>query len=484
MPNLFALCLVITSLTAAGLWSPSPASRQDHEQDVIVKEGHRVVVVEYGDQGQHNTKVSISSEPTKDASPSNPLHDSLNIGIPNEDSERHRTRDLICDALGKCKHKIASAVGKAKVMVSETAQEAHDVGEAVAGAFDEAKETVSDKSHHVGTSFSEKGHRLRESVEKAREDADEFLEKTKETVLEKARDLKEGAKDVLKEGKARDLKEGAMEKGREARQTAEKIKTGGNKVKENLMGIPDGGLKLVNDSFRYLRSLESWKAAMDVLSLLGFGMALGMGVWTTFISSYVLASALPRQQLAVVQSKIYPLYFRAMASSIGMALFGHLFSRTKWMFPIPKNAEVVQGYVLVAALLMIFANSLYMEPQATKVSSDRCSTLSFFSFVLVPCYCVFIPVQVMFERLKVEKEEGKGIEDIAAEPRDANDNPPAVTTSTATQVVEREAVKSRIVGLNKRLKKLNSYSSLLNLLTLMALTWHLVYLSQRLCIPC
>ncbi|XP_023550065.1 uncharacterized protein LOC111808367 isoform X1 [Cucurbita pepo subsp. pepo] len=473
MPNLFALCLVITSLTAAGLWSPSPASRQDHEQDVIVKEGHRVVVVEYGDQGQHNTKVSISSEPTKDASPSNPLHDSLNIGIPNEDSERHRTRDLICDALGKCKHKIASAVGKAKVMVSETAQEAHDVGEAVAGAFDEAKETVSDKSHHVGTSFSEKGHRLRESVEKAREDADEFLEKTKETVLEKARDLKEGAKDVLKEGKARDLKEGAkdvlkegkardlkegaMEKGREARQTAEKIKTGGNKVKENLMGIPDGGLKLVNDSFRYLRSLESWKAAMDVLSLLGFGMALGMGVWTTFISSYVLASALPRQQLAVVQSKIYPLYFRAMASSIGMALFGHLFSRTKWMFPIPKNAEVVQGYVLVAALLMIFANSLYMEPQATKV---------------------------MFERLKVEKEEGKGIEDIAAEPRDANDNPPAVTTSTATQVVEREAVKSRIVGLNKRLKKLNSYSSLLNLLTLMALTWHLVYLSQRLCIPC
>ena len=69
-----------------------------------------MVVVEYGDQGQHNTKVSISSEPTKDA-------------------ETHRTRDRICDALGKCKHKIASAVGKAKVMVSETAQEAHDVGE-------------------------------------------------------------------------------------------------------------------------------------------------------------------------------------------------------------------------------------------------------------------------------------------------------------------------------------------------------------------
>lgn len=82
----------------------------------------------------------------------------------------------------------------------------------------------------------------------------------------------------------------------------------------------------------------------------------------------------------------------------------------------------------------------------------------------------------MFERLKMEKEEGRGIEDIAGEA--------AIATSTPTQAVEREVVKSRMVGLNKRLKKLNSYSSLLNLLTLMALTWHLVYLSHRFCNPC
>lgn len=328
MTNLFAFCLIVTSLTAAGLWSPSPASQQDHEQDVIVKEGHRVVVVEYGDQDQHNTKVSISSEPSQDASRSNPLHNSLNTGRPSEDSKRHRTRDLICDAFGKCKHKIASAVEKAKVMVSETRV-----------AFDEAKDSVSDKSHLV--------------IEKTRD--------LKET-------LKEAGEDVME-----DAERLAVEKGREARRTAENIKAGGNKLKEILILTLDRGVKLVNGSFRYLGSMESLKATMEVLSLLGFAMALGMCVWTTFISSYVLASALPRQQLAVVQSKIYPVYFRAMASSIGMALFGHLFSHTKWM-----KAQVVQGYVLVAALLTIFANSLYMEPQATKVSSEPCVFLSLY----------------------------------------------------------------------------------------------------------
>uniref|UniRef100_A0A0A0KSX1 TMEM205-like domain-containing protein n=1 Tax=Cucumis sativus TaxID=3659 RepID=A0A0A0KSX1_CUCSA len=375
--------LIVTTFTAAGLWSPPPPP-----QNVIVKEGHRMVVVEYDDQGQHNTKVSISSEPDQDA----------------KNSERHRTKDLICDVYGKCKHKVASAVEKAKVMVTETAQEAHDVGESVTDAFDGAKDK-----------------------------------------------LKEGAKETLEMAKSREEK---VVKGAErvAKETGEKIKTGENKLKENLMGLVDRGFKVIDYLFRHLGF------GMDALGLLGFTMALGMGVWVTFISSYVLASVLPRQQLGVVQSKIYPVYFKAMASCIGMALLGHLFSRTEWTFPIPKNSEVVQGYVLVAALLMIFANSLYMEPRATKV---------------------------MFERLKIEKEEGRGIEDIAREETgNVIDNSPAITSSTPTQVVDREVVKSRIVGLNKRLKKLNSYSSLLNLLTLMALTWHLVYLSQRLCNPC
>lgn len=67
----------------------------------------------------------------------------------------------------------------------------------------------------------------------------------------------------------------------------------------------------------------------------------------------------------------------------------------------------------------------------------------------------------MFERMKAEKEEGKGGE------------------RTSEQVVRRKLEK-----LSERLSKLNTYSSWLNILTLMSLTWHFVYLGQRLGAAC
>ncbi|MBA0632381.1 hypothetical protein Godav_001139, partial [Gossypium davidsonii] len=69
---------------------------------------------------------------------------------------------------------------------------------------------------------------------------------------------------------------------------------------------------------------EALNTVMGIVNLLGLATAYGMSVWVTFISSYILAGQLPRQQFGVVQSKIYPVYFRAMAYSIGMALLGHL----------------------------------------------------------------------------------------------------------------------------------------------------------------
>jgi hypothetical protein len=112
----------------------------------------------------------------------------------------------------------------------------------------------------------------------------------------------------------------------------------------------------------------------------------------------------------------------------------------------------------------------------------------------------------MFERMKVEKEEGRG--------RDMADiiDPPAVpvataatttptaagartptdgtgtmrtaktttTTTSSATAPDAEMAKSKVVMLNKRLKQLNSYSSLCNVLSLMALTWHLVHLARRL----
>lgn len=76
----------------------------------------------------------------------------------------------------------------------------------------------------------------------------------------------------------------------------------------------------------------------------------------------------------------------------------------------------------------------------------------------------------MFERIKIEKEEGRGrSEDVSSRTKE-----PASTTA------DQDAVRTRIIKLNDKLKKFNSYSSFLNILNLMSLTWHLVYLAQRL----
>ena len=91
----------------------------------------------------------------------------------------------------------------------------------------------------------------------------------------------------------------------------------------------------------------------------------------------------------------------------------------------------------------------------------------------------------------MEKEEGRGRDDFVAKGSRATE-PPGVTNPAATKTreapspaatsSEQEVVKSRIARLNERLKKLNTNSSLLNVLTLMAL--HLVYLGQRLSFNC
>lgn len=94
-------------------------------------------------------------------------------------------------------------------------------------------------------------------------------------------------------------------------------------------------------------------------------------------------------------------------------------------------------------------------------------------------------VQAMFERLKLEKEEGRG--SVGIEPRTDAERQPLTdepSTTTPSQVPERRehrAVQPQVDRLNKtnqRLKRLNSYSSILNIFSLIALSWHLVYLAK------
>ncbi|PPR93357.1 hypothetical protein GOBAR_AA27315 [Gossypium barbadense] len=77
------------------------------------------------------------------------------------------------------------------------------------------------------------------------------------------------------------------------------------------------------NSLKYMTSMEALNKVMGIVKLLGLAIANGISVWVTFISNYILAGQLPRQQFRVVQSKIYPVYFRAMPYSIRLTFLAN-----------------------------------------------------------------------------------------------------------------------------------------------------------------
>lgn len=139
---------------------------------------------------------------------------------------------------------------------------------------------------------------------------------------------------------------------------------------KDLSEILRRGREVGYDVLVYVVSPKAVEPAVGVVHLLVFAAAYGMCLWVTFVSSYVLGGALSRQQFGVVQSKIYPVYFRTMAYCVGLALVTHLLSHRKRL--VLRNyymgtVEVFLGYSLLASLFMILFNLLYLEPRATKV---------------------------------------------------------------------------------------------------------------------
>ncbi|XP_021896051.1 uncharacterized protein LOC110813286 [Carica papaya] len=366
--------------------------------------------------------------------------------------------------------------GKAKESVE---QKAHDASERTNQFLEKEKEEATQKVQDMKESAEEAWRKAEKSVEQkaheAQESAKQFLEEEKEKASQKVHDVKESTKEFLHRAaqKAEDLKESTKKqldvaKGRErsTETVAKAIRldiaaNATNAIIYVVKKTKDEASRLIG-GVRYLGFREVSSSLNVAVNLLGFATAYGMCIWVTFISSYVLHMALPRQQLGVVQSKIYPVYFQALAASISAALLGHLLCLgKKWM---SNKAEMLQGYNLLASLLMVFANAVFLEPRASKV---------------------------MFERMRLEREEGIESEKSVPEPTRQTEIPPFVDPSVQTTATrstgsteEERVIRLRIVRLKERLKKLNSYSSLLNILTLMALTWHLVYLSQRLNMTC
>lgn len=183
----------------------------------------------------------------------------------------------------------------------------------------------------------------RGEAREARETVDEAVGKARDTASRAAREAQYKAKSTVENAKDR-------------------TKTLGNDIAGNVS-------EAAKNVASYLGSKETVDYATGVGNLMGFATAYGLCVWVTFISSYVLSRAMPRHQFALVQSKIYPVYFRVMGYSIGLALLGHLLRHRNTVVFFSGKPEMLQIYNLLASLFTIFVNSVYLEPRATKVSS-------------------------------------------------------------------------------------------------------------------
>lgn len=96
----------------------------------------------------------------------------------------------------------------------------------------------------------------------------------------------------------------------------------------------------------------------------------------------------------------------------------------------------------------------------------------------------------MFERMKVEKEEGTGRDAYLVSEHTRTQEPIMVATAEAThnssvagpggRLTEEEVRESQIPHLSQRLKRLNAYTAIVNILTMISMTWHLAYLGKRL----
>ncbi|XP_021767182.1 uncharacterized protein LOC110731618 [Chenopodium quinoa] len=489
MMNLIAISLIATSIVVSGLFSPNPQNNGGKGDQVIVKGGHRAVVVEYGDDvGDGNTKVLIKSsqEHAKDPGPG-PVDEQISraaasvAGVAQDvKGKAHdvvtgqtgphgaRPRELICDAYGKCKHKIAGVWGKTKEKAAEAEEVVEEVVEDVVdkakGFASKAGRKAEETAEGVRDDVKAKARSAGETAERVRDKAGEKVRETGEKMRETGENVREKAEKV--KGKTEEMVE----------ETGEKIKEQSKKGKEEFIDISKRGKEVVFDVIRYVNGVgyvlvkETMSTLVGVSELLGIATAYGMAIWVTFINSHVLAGVLPRQQFGMVQSKIYPVYFKAMVGSIGLALLGHLLGHQGNMFK--NKAHMLQAYNLMSSLLFVLGNLLFLEPRATKA---------------------------MFERMKLDKEEGRGRDRVSTPTRVidtvVSDSAGATPTTTATTTTtigttktapsktsrsEQDKAKTKLAELNDRLKKLNSLSSFLNIMTLMGLTWHLVYLSQRL----
>lgn len=213
-----------------------------------------------------------------------------------------------------------------------------------------------------------------------------------------------------------------------------------------------GFYNLVLSRFCRWASREALTTGLRLVHLLAFTTVYGSSMWVNFIGGHVLAKSIPRQQFGFIQSKLYPVYFNAVACGLAICLLAHS-AVHPWRSP--TKAERWEDYNLIFALFLTLVNMLYVEPRATKA---------------------------LFERLRMEKEEGRG-RDFG----DMNINADNLSNTTTQDLhvhsgscMAGDDVSCKMAEVSRRLKAFHGYSSALNMLCLASLTWHLAYLSSYL----
>ncbi|KAJ6627296.1 hypothetical protein B0H10DRAFT_1996437 [Mycena sp. CBHHK59/15] len=157
------------------------------------------------------------------------------------------------------------------------------------------------------------------------------------------------------------------------------------------------------------------------LYVVAYGWLFGMSLWISFFGGVIAYKTLPRPQFGALQHKTFPIYF---VISIGLgstllALWTMDHPSVLTHYANPLVADVAQAYALAFVVLSQASNYFIVGPLTSKT---------------------------MFERMKLEKDEGKSYNEAG--------------------------VSDRMKALNHRFGMLHGISSLANLGAILSLGFH------------
>jgi len=163
------------------------------------------------------------------------------------------------------------------------------------------------------------------------------------------------------------------------------------------------------------------------LYVLAYSWLFGMSLWITFFGGVIAFKTLPRQQFGTLQHKTFPIYFvlSMSISSLLLALWTFNHPDVVTYITRPNVADVAQAYALGNVILCQGFNYFIIGPWTSSV---------------------------MFQRHRLEKEEGK--------------------------VYNEPGVSSNMKSLNRKFGMLHGVSSLANLGAVIALGFHGLWIGQ------